>query len=160
MMARGCAARHRRHRRVVAAPLLAAGLLATLPPPPLAHAELVGCRSDPVVTLSDGTVLDLSAQISDAVADVQQVVYTLHVPLGTRVVSLVSTDGALGLKESVRITADDLPTTYDTGTAVSTGTAGVAVTATTTVVPLLGPTVGGAASGKDQQTLPIHLTLS
>lgn len=143
----------------VVAPLIAAGILFGLPGTPLAHATIGGCRSDPVVTLSDGTVVDLSATIDDASSDVQQVAYTLHAPDGASVVSVVNTDGAIGLKEVFRFYADAPAGTYATTTAVSTATSGIAVSGTTTVVPLAGLSVSGSATGKDQQSLPIQLTL-
>ncbi len=49
----------------------AVGLLvgAGVPRPPTAHADSVGCRADPGVLLSDGTVVDFSAAIAAAAAD-------------------------------------------------------------------------------------------
>ncbi len=155
---------HRTARRCgprawVVAPLTAAGLLFSLPGTPLAHAIIGGCGSDPVVTLSDGTVVDLSATIADASSDVQQVAYTLHAPAGTSVVSVVNTDGAIGLKEVFRFYADAPALTYTTTTAVSTATSGIAVSAATRVVPFAGLSASGSATGKDQQSLPIQLAL-
>ena len=51
----------------------AVGLLvgADVPRPPTAHADSVGCRADPGVLLSDGTVVDFSAAIAAAAADVR-----------------------------------------------------------------------------------------
>jgi len=57
-----------------------------LAPRSSARAKISGCRSDPVVLLSTGVAVDLSAAIDDAATDVQQVAYTVHAPVGTSVV--------------------------------------------------------------------------
>jgi hypothetical protein len=119
----------------------------------------VGCRSDPAVILSNGTVLDLSAAIADADMDVQNVTYTLHAPAGTSVVAAINTYGPLGPKETFRFFADDAPGTYDTFTSVTTGANGIAVSATTAVVPILHLPASGSAAGQNQQSLPIHISL-
>ena len=49
---------------------------------PTANAAVVGCRADPVVKLSDGTVLDVSVAIDADVSDVSEIHYTVHGPLG------------------------------------------------------------------------------
>jgi len=76
-----------------AAALLAAGLLINSPLVRVAHADIGGCRSDPVVVLSNGVVVDLSAVIADDAADVRGVAYTLHVPAGLRAVSVAPSGG-------------------------------------------------------------------
>src|SRR5438128_12259453 len=81
--------------------LLARSLIA-----PDTHAAVGGCRSDPVVTLSNGYVLDLSAVVNDTATDVQQVSYTLHAPVGTWVTSTVDTS-VLGPKDTFQFYADE-----------------------------------------------------
>ncbi len=92
------ATRHRR-RALLGAGALTAGLLAGGPPAVNhAHAAL-GCRSDPIVVLSNGVVLDLSAVVDTDVSDVKEIHYTLHGPKGVWVVRAISTDGVAQYKE-------------------------------------------------------------
>jgi hypothetical protein len=122
-----------------------------------AQADLVGCRSDPIVLLSNGVALDLSAAIDDTIGDVQQVSYTLHIPTGTFALAVIGTDGLMGLKESFSISADGAPHTYATDTAVTTLAPGVGVVATTAAVAVL--TIGQAsATGQTPQQL--HVSFS
>jgi hypothetical protein len=122
-----------------------------------AAAQFAPCRSDPVVSLTNGAQIDLSATISDSTSDVKKVVYVVHAPAGTKLLSVVDTSGLLGLTETVQLYADDATNTFDTYTTVYTGRSGVAVTATTTVVSALNLTLGsGSASGQSGQTLHIH----
>ena len=86
--------------------LLIAGLGAGLLGAPGAHAAFMGCRSDPIVILSNGVVLDLSAYIADDVSDVQSISYTLHAPQGVSVLRAISTDGAVGYREKFRFESD------------------------------------------------------
>src|SRR5436305_10619659 len=88
---------------VLSASLLARSLLA-----PATHAAIGDCRSDPVVTLSNGHALDLSAVVDDTTTDVRQVSYTLHAPLGTWVTSEVDTS-ALGPRDTFPFYADQPP---------------------------------------------------
>lgn len=147
--------------------VLAAALLAATAAPRPAHAQLVGCRGDPVVVLSDGTELDLSATINDSSQDVQQVTFTLQVPQGTAVVAY--TPGALGPKEVLQVVADGSPATYQTTTLVDTYTGGIQVTATTQAggaraktTPRMRVGAGAAmasTAGQDDQALTVRVTL-
>lgn len=132
--------------------LLAGGSLTA----PNAHADLSACRSDPVVLLSNGAELDLSAAINDSSADVQQVVFTLHAPVGVSVVAYI--EGSLGAKEFWRFYADNPPGSYDTSALVTTYTPGVSVSATTQALGFLTPALV-TVSGQSNQPLPVHLSL-
>ncbi|MGH2344088.1 MAG: hypothetical protein ACRDG4_02605, partial [Chloroflexota bacterium] len=83
----------------LAACLAAAGLSAYPLGGNSAQAGFMGCRSDPIVILSNGVVLDLSVSIADDVADVQQISYVLLVPQGVSLLRAISTDGAVGYRE-------------------------------------------------------------
>lgn len=85
----------------LAAGLLAGGSLAVTP----THAA-VGCRSDPIVVLSNGVVLDLSATLDADIAQVQAIEYKLHGPKGVWVVRAISTDGAVQYKEKFAFNDD------------------------------------------------------
>lgn len=156
-MSRSSPRRPAQYARTAAAIILAlaAGSLTARP----ALAGITSCRSDPVVTLSNGTQIDLQAGINDSAADVQSIVYTVHAPAGTSLVSVVNTGSVLGLVERVTFYADAPARTYDTYTTVTTGASNVAVTATTTiaaatVVQTLGVTLASqSVSGWNGQAL-------
>lgn len=116
-------------RAALGAALLAAGLLAAPLGAPRADA-VVACRSDPIVVLSNGVVLDLSADIDDDASDVTSVRYTLHGPAGVWVARSLSTDGPVGYDESFAYIPDASAGVYRDETVVTTGAAPVGVTAT------------------------------
>jgi hypothetical protein len=127
--------------------------------PPTSHsaqAQIGGCRSDPYIVLSNLAQVDMSADISDDLSDVQSVVYVLHAPAGTSPVTIVASDGLMGIKEKFKFFADDPANTYDTYTTVYTGATPVAVTAESSVTSL--PALGILTqSGYNGQSLHIHL---
>ncbi len=82
-----------------------------------------GCRSDPIVVLSNGTVLDLSATIGldvSLVSDITQISYTLHAPAGTTVAKVVSTDGDVNYKEQFTLRTDSPAGVYGVQAQVQT----------------------------------------
>ena len=107
----------------------AAALAAVFLAVPSRSLAAVACRSDPIVILSNGIVLDLSATINDTVDDVTEVRYTLHVPSGIGIVTAISTDGAVGYRERFAVQADSAPGTYSTVIRVKTGAKNTAITA-------------------------------
>lgn len=138
--------------------LFSVGLLTAPLFAPSAHAELGVCGSDPVVILSNGAVVDLSATIGDAEPDVQQVAYTLHAPAGTVAVVWINTSGPIGPKETLQFYADNAPDSYDSVTVVTTGQSSVSVSAATQAVDALGTLIGsGSAAGRNGQRLRVHL---
>jgi hypothetical protein len=150
-------ARIARHApRLAGAAVLAVALLLAPARAPAAQAIDI-CRSDPAALLSDGAVVDLSADITTDIADVQEVRYTLHIPAGTRVLAWAGTDGAMGLKESFQAQADAAPGAYASITVVTTATPHVAVTAHTQVVTAFA-TLLGAAPGWDRQPLGVQVS--
>jgi hypothetical protein len=122
---------------------------------PATHAAISGCRSDPVVILSNGNTLHLSTIINDTATDVQQVNYTLHAPVGTWITGAADTS-VLDLKETLRFYADNPPNTYSVASKVKTLTPRISVTATTDVVTTNG-TSTAAASGQSQRSLWMHI---
>ncbi len=135
------------------AALLSAGLLASPLLAPHAHAIIGGCGGDPIVVLSNGTILDLSTTANTEASTVRQIAYTLHAPAGTWMVSVTS----LGVDETLSFRADNTPGAYATVTRVDASTSGAAVTTTTTAVPLLGVPSTGAATGTTNENLRISL---
>lgn len=139
--------------------LLAVGLVSTAVLPQHASAMLVPCRSDPAVVLSNLSILDLSATISDSTSDVQEVLYVLHGPVGTGAIAVNPTLGLLGPKERFQYVADQPANTYRTDTYVSTGAKTVPVVATADVVSVTGllATHAVSVSGYNAQDLRISL---
>lgn len=94
-----------------------------------ARAAAVGCRFDPIITLSNGDTVVITADIAAAPDDVKQIKYTLHVPARVTVTNVVYTGDGLGVKEKLSVKDDAPAGTYVTETLVKTD-AVVAVTAT------------------------------
>lgn len=93
--------RHGRH--LLRAAIVVAGLLAagTATHPAAAYVDY--CRTDPIVHLSNGKVIQLRTTIWDAASDVSSVVYTVSAPAGMQVQSVTYTGGALAGKEVVHV---------------------------------------------------------
>jgi hypothetical protein len=100
---------------------------------PVSKAAVGGCRSDPIVILSDGTILDVSADIGTDVSNVREIHYVVHGPRNVMLVSAISTP-TLGFrgKETFTYYADAAPNQYITETMVQTTYNRVSVTAHTT----------------------------
>src|SRR4029079_4822539 len=64
-----------------------------------AGAAIRGCRGDPIVTLSDGTTVQMTVDVAADVGNVTRIVYTLHTPAGSSVKNIAYTGGALANKE-------------------------------------------------------------
>ncbi|HLJ68712.1 MAG TPA: hypothetical protein VKX16_15250 [Chloroflexota bacterium] len=138
---------------------LLATVVATALPAQSAQAYVGGCRTDPVVVLSNVGTLDLSATINDTLSDVKQVVYVVHAPAGIHELAVVNTSGLMGLKETVKFYADDAGNTFDVFTTVYTGQNGVPVTANASVVSPLNLVLGLARTvpGFSGQALHLHV---
>lgn len=110
--------------------LLATGLLAAAAPAPAAHAALTRCSTDPMVTLSNGVKLYLSADTYTQLGQISSITYTLHGPAGTSVKSVINTGGATGNKEHFVYVADATTAAYTDVTYVNTGATTVQADAT------------------------------
>jgi hypothetical protein len=102
---------------------------------PVSEAALDGCRSDPVIYLSDGSAIDLSANIGTSVTNVKAISYTVHVPAGLKMILYAATP-TLGFrgKESFALVNDSPAGHYSTDTLVQTSNRGVSATSQTTLV--------------------------
>ena len=152
-------ARRTRHMLLGAA-LLSASLLARSLVAPATHAAIGGCNSDPVVTLSNGDVLDLHATVTDTYDDVDQVSYTLYVPKGTWVTSELDTS-VLGGKDTFQYnnTQNQAPNTYSVAVRVNTLTPQIPVVAATDLVNANGTVLATAeVSGQSPQTLWMNVS--
>ena len=150
--------KRRLSRTLLGTAALSTALLAHSLIAPDALAHVGGCRSDPIVTLSNGNMLDLSAVVSDTATDVQQVSYTLHAPAGTSVTREVDTS-ALGPNDTFQFNADEPPRTYGAGTKVTTLTPQIPVAAKTVLVSAKGKVLStAAASGQSGQMLWMYVS--
>lgn len=104
-------------------------LLAGVPNSPVADARLAVCRSDPLVLLSDGTLIDISADIGALLFEVKEVHYALRIPEGLDVVASVSTPNWPTTIERFTVYADNPPGIFTSTTTVHTRRADTPVTA-------------------------------
>ncbi len=148
-----------RSRSAAAVIILWALFLAIVVAPRGASAGQSACRTDPVVILADGTVIQMEAEIGTSIDRLQKVVYTVHAPVGSTVLTIVYTDTLLGIDEKVVFYADNPPGRYTTDTVVYTRDRKTSVTATSRLVEPLGlELAGGSDSGLDRQHLIVKLT--
>jgi hypothetical protein len=112
---------------------LLVGFMAINPFTPVTEAAVKGCRSDPLVVLSDGAILDVTAEIGTDVANVLEIHYTVHGPRGVQLVYVLTTPmpGFQG-KETFTYIADGKSRTYTTETLVHTINSNVPVISHTT----------------------------
>lgn len=93
-------------RRAVFAALTASVLLGGSLAVNTTHAA-VACRSDPIITLSNGHTVQISDQINDAVTNVTRVDYQLHVPAGVTATNVTyPADNTPGLRETFEFYSD------------------------------------------------------
>jgi hypothetical protein len=124
-------------RAMIALSIMLTGLALTASLTPVVQASLDGCRSDPVIYLSDGTALDVTADIGTSVSNVTTIAYFVHVPPGLHMILYLATP-TLGFKgKEVFTLYNDAPAgQYKTDTYVLTVNKAVAVTSQTTLVGL------------------------
>src|SRR5262245_55676953 len=120
----------RRARRLFRMALLLAVLPALLLTRGPAFAVTSGCRTAPVIILSNGAIFDMRATIGTSLPNVQHVTYTLHAPQGTWVMAAISTPNWPTTTESFAFFADAAPGEYTTDTIVYTANTNVSVQAT------------------------------
>jgi hypothetical protein len=137
-------------KKAMGSSLVAAVTLAVLSAPP-AYSGAVKCRSDPTVLLSNGTELDLSADIGDWLWNVTAVSYTIHVPQGVGIVAVIRTPDWPTAVEHFSIVADAPAKTYQTTTMVNTSK-GASVTAN-----LLVRLQFATRSGLSGQSIPVSI---
>ena len=90
-----------------------------------ASAAIRSCRTDPVILLSNGEIVQTDATIATDAENVQQVIYTLHLPVGVKVIAVVNTPSRLGDREVVNFVDDLPPYHYSTDTLITTFTPNV-----------------------------------
>jgi hypothetical protein len=123
-----------------------------------ASAGLITCAIDPVLTLSDGTQLQISATVNDDPSDIQSVTYEVHGPKGTAMTGLSFPNDPLSYLESVTYVPDGPAPKYSARTTVTTGLSGVTVSASMTATnPTSGSQGSGTVAGLSGQTM--YLTI-
>jgi hypothetical protein len=98
-------------------------------------AGLVTCATDPIVALSNGYLLKISANVTDLQSDVQNITYTVNVPSGVTATNITYTGSGWTGKEQVNVSSNNGPGLYSVDTYVSTGNQGVPVTVQAQVNP-------------------------
>src|SRR5215211_7042642 len=87
--------------------LVGLGVLVLVLPSHAAVAADAGCRSDPVVLLSNLTTLDVSADIGVFLTAVDTVDYIIHVPSGVDPILVLSTPSWPTTTERLQIYSDN-----------------------------------------------------
>jgi len=142
-------------RLAVVAALLSTALLAFAFGPDKALAS--GCRTDPVVVLTNGAQLQFGADIGTVYSNVRSVVYTIHAPARSAMALVIYTDNPLGSVERVQYYADSPTNGYTIDTMSSTASGHCSVTTSGVVVSVLRITLAsGSASGMTGK----HLAMS
>ena len=147
-------------RALACAAMLSAGLLASSLRAPAAHA-VVACRTDPIVTLSNGVTVQMSNTIYDDSAHVRRVAYTLRAPAGTTVTRVVyPPDMTTSIPESFQFEADRGPGEYRSYAVVYDANSDVAVSADTIVTdPSTHTTLSQTAQGQPGDDIRIEAQL-
>jgi len=144
-------------RRIVG-PSIAVNLIVLMVSVGVVSAGWVQCRSDPVVRLSNGLSLDLSADIGVPLWEVEQVDYILHVPQGVSLAASIATPSWPTTIETFTLYDDAASGEYHTETIVYTTSSDVPVTAHTILLSVLGLQLDAASvPGFDGQILHAYV---
>lgn len=124
-----------------------------------ASAALGTCRTDPIVTLSNGTTIQIVAHIGAGVADVKSIAYTVHAPAGTTVTSVNYLGDVSSQLESLQFFADVGSGSYQGTATVTTNTHIIPVYSSMAVTPSYGSSLASSTSGHDGQVLHMNVSL-
>lgn len=114
------------------------------------------CRSDPVVILSNGITMDLSADIGSLLWQVEQVDYVLHVPEGVSLVTAIATPSWPTTVETFTLIDDAPPGEYHSEITAHTTLGNAAVTGNSVLLSATGVQLDvQAVAGFEGQ--PIHI---
>jgi hypothetical protein len=92
--------------RLIASSAALAVALTAIAAPGQAFAHWGVCYNDPKVWLDDGFKVELGSSIQASPSLVQQITFTLHVPVGASVTQVVYTGPGGGAPEAVNVIAD------------------------------------------------------
>jgi hypothetical protein len=101
-------------------------------------------------------VIDITTDIGTDVWNVDSIVYTVHAPVGSRVLTTVYTNGLLGIHETMVFRADAPRNNYSVDVVIYTADQGISASATSTLIKLLALDTE-TASGLDRQHLTMQL---
>lgn len=123
-----------------------------------AKARASGCRTDPVIVLTNGAQLQFGANISTSYSNVRSVVYTVHAPARSAAALIIYTDNPLGSVERVQFYADSPTNSYTIDTIVYTASGSASVTTSGLLVSVLHLTLASSsARGMTGQHLSMSL---
>ena len=126
--------------------------------PSQADAGLLWCRSDPIVVLSDGTILDISVDVSTLAWNVREVHYVLHGPVGTSLVLALPTPTWLTSRETFQYIADQPAGQFTASYYVRTSKGNADVVGNMLIISVTGLHLGaGSVPGKEGTTLTLTL---
>jgi hypothetical protein len=117
-------------------------------------AQMVTCRTDPVIRLSNGVTLRLFEDIRDTPRDVTGITYGLEVPAGVRITSISYSGPVPTDLQSVAVAQQDRPGNYEEYAYVQTRARHVTVTAYVTA----GARRSARVVGRSNEMLHVHLT--
>lgn len=114
-----------------------------------------GCRTDPIVSLTNGDQLRIIVQVNAPENQIKSVDYTLHAPPGVQTKKIVYTAGGLGKRERFTLVNDEQPGYYTVEVAVKvTGNNSADVSVTT---EWTSTAYDATVSGSDGDTLYMRL---
>lgn|SRR5579884_3956138 len=141
-------------RRLLATGLIGLGLAGDLGIAGAVHAQYAACRSDPVITLSDGSSGSIYETIQDATTDIKSITYQIHIPVGLKVVSVQYSGDVPATQQSLTWTADNPAGKFDEYVTVKTGVAKAQMTA---YAASSSGTKSLQVSGNTNTTLHLHI---
>ena len=92
-------------------------------------AALTTCRTDPILTFSNGAKLTVATTISTTETNMTRVSYVVHTPKGVTMTRVMYTASGLNTKEVLTMLYDQAPNVYVVETIVTTTVNGVSVKA-------------------------------
>ncbi len=119
-------------RRASVAIALTLGVLATFGGP-IALASAGVCRTDPVISLSNGKTLTMYEIVHTTPANIAGVTYTVHVPTGITATAITYPGAVPAAQQTVTVQSDNRKHRYDVYSTVLTLTPKIKVKAFTTV---------------------------
>ena len=139
--------------------LLLLVLVLVLAVPAVAQARILACRSDPVVILSNGNILDLSAEVSTLLFNVKEVHYELHLPVGVKALLWIHTPAWLTSQETFTIISDQPANTYTASAMAMTRDGDATVTTHVLLLNALGLKLD-YASASGPENVPIWVRVA
>jgi hypothetical protein len=123
------------------------------------YAHVSSCRTDPIVKLSNGESVNLSASIYDTATNVSKVTYTLYIPAGVAVTGETFTGNAFTGKEALVVYATNPAGSYTSNYVVSDANSSINVTGTTSLTSARGKALAtSSVTGLTNQTITVAVS--